>query len=49
MMHTFLWNVRLWLMGISVLVAMPFVFVWGLLVDGPIALGKKFNNERDET
>jgi hypothetical protein len=36
-------------MGISVLVAMPFVFVWGLLVDGPIALGKKFNNERDET
>lgn len=48
-MYKFLWNVRLWLMGISVLVTMPFVFVWGLLVDVPIDLGKKFNNEREES
>lgn len=48
MMHKFLWYVRLWLMGISVLVAAPFVFVWALIVAGPIALGKRFNNERED-
>ncbi len=47
MMYKFLWYIRLWLMGISVLIAAPFVFVWGLLVDVPINLGKKFNNEKD--
>lgn len=48
MMHNFLWNVRLWLMGLCVLVFAPFVFVWQLLIDVPIALGKWFNNERED-
>lgn len=48
MMHTFLWNVRLWLTGVYALVLMPFVLLWGLLVEVPIAFGKKINNERED-
>lgn len=48
MMHNFLWYVRLWLTGVYALVLMPFVFVWALVVEGPIALGKKINNERED-
>ena len=46
MMYKFLWNVRLWLTGVYALVLMPVVLAWGLLIDGLIELGKKFNNER---
>lgn len=47
-MYKFLWNVKLWLTGIVILVVMPFVFVWALLVDGPIELTKRFMSERED-
>lgn len=46
-MHKFLWYVRLWLTGWYALFLMPFVFLWALLVEGPIEFGKKINNEKD--
>ena len=48
MMHEFLWYVRLWLTGVYALVLMPFVFAWSILIEGPIALGKRINNERED-
>jgi hypothetical protein len=47
-MHKFLWNVKLWLTGITILVMMPFVFLWALLVEGPIELTKRFMSERND-
>ena len=47
MMHKFLWYVRLWLMGVSVLITIPFYIIGFLLITGPIELGKKFSNEKD--
>ena len=47
MLYNVLWNIRLWLIGIYALFLMPFVFLWALLVEGPIEFGKKINNEKD--
>jgi len=47
-MYKFLWNIRLWLTGIYALILMPFVWLWVVLVEGPIAFGKKINNERED-
>ena len=48
MMYKFLWNVRLWLTGVYALILMPVVWAWVVLVEGPIAFGKKINNERED-
>lgn len=46
-MYKFLWNVKLWLSGIMIIIIAPFVFVWALVVDGPIELAKRFTSEKD--
>ena len=46
MIFNFLWNVRLWLEGVVIIVLFPPVIAWKVLVDLPIALAKKFENER---
>ena len=47
-MYEFLWNVKLWLKGITILIMAPFVFAWALVVDGPIELAKRFISERED-
>jgi hypothetical protein len=41
-MYNFLWNLRLWLKGLVLLVLFPAVVAWKVLVDFPIAWAKEF-------
>jgi hypothetical protein len=47
-MFEFLWNFKLWLKGIMLIVVFPFVVAWKVLVDFPIAWAKEFESERNE-
>lgn len=47
MLHTFLWNVRLWLKGIMLLLMFPLVIAWKVVVDFPIEWAKEFESEKD--
>ena len=47
-MHEFLWNVRLWLKGVMLLVLFPLVIAWKVLVDFPIGWAKEFESERED-
>lgn len=43
----FLWNLRLWFIGIGMVICFPFVLSWMLLVDMPIKLAKEYLASRN--
>ena len=45
-MYNLLWNIRLWLKGMLLIVLFPIVMLWKVLIDLPILLAKEFENER---
>jgi hypothetical protein len=47
-MYKILWNISLWLKGITIIIMAPFVLMWVALIDGPIAIAKKFLSERND-
>lgn len=45
MIHKFLWNIKFWFIGMGILIITPLIFAWGLLIEIPLMVGKKFDNE----
>lgn len=48
MVYKLLWNFKLWLKGIMLIVLYPFVLAYKIIIDFPINWAKEFESERED-
>ena len=45
MFDELLWSIKFWVVGILTIISIPFLLIWGLVVELPIKLGKSIDAE----